>query len=67
MKKALITASVYGFIGSFEKSNINILLEQGYEVHVATNMSKELKAFGDIGQLEGINIIKHQISYSRSP
>lgn len=67
MKKALITASVFGFIGSFEKSNIKILLEQGYEVHVATNMSKDLKAFGDTGQLEGIDVIKHQISYSRSP
>lgn len=67
MKKALITASVFGFIGSFEKSNIKILLEQGYEVHVATNMSKDLKAFGDTGQLDGIDVIKHQISYSRSP
>ena len=67
MKKALITASVFGFIGSFEKSNIQILLDKGYEVHVATNMSKDLKAFGDIGQLDGINVIKHQISYSRSP
>lgn len=67
MKKALITASVFGFIGSFEKSNINILLEQGYEVHVASNMSKDLKAFGDIGQLDGIDVTKHQISYSRSP
>lgn len=67
MKKALITASVFGFIGSFEKSNIQILLDKGYEVHVATNMSKDLKAFGDTGQLDGINIIKHQISYNRSP
>ena len=67
MKKELITASVFGFIGSFEKSNINILLKQGYEVHVATNMSKDLKAFGDIGQLDGIKVIKHQVSFSRSP
>ncbi|MDB8564135.1 glycosyltransferase family 4 protein [Turicibacter sanguinis] len=67
MKKALITASVFGFIGSFEKSNINILLKQGYEVHVASNMSSELKAFGDIGQLDGIDVIKHQITYNRSP
>lgn len=67
MKKALITASVFGFIGSFEKSNIKILLDQGYELHVATNMSKDLKAFGDTGQLDGFDVIKHQISYSRSP
>ena len=67
MKKALITASVFGFIGSFEKSNIQILLDKGYEVHIATNMSKDLKAFGDTGQLDGVDVIKHQISYSRSP
>lgn len=67
MKKVLITASVFGFIGSFEKSNIQILLDKGYEVHVATNMSKDLKAFGDTGQLDGFDVIKHQISYSRSP
>lgn len=67
MKKALITASVFGFVGSFEKSNIQILLDKGYEVHIATNMSKDLKAFGDTGQLDGVDVIKHQISYSRSP
>lgn len=67
-KKVLIVATVFGFIASFEKNNILLLQKQGYEVHVATNMNTEIHgAFGDTGQLEGIEVIKHQIDFMRSP
>lgn len=37
MKKVLMTASVASMIDSFNRNNIRILMEQGYEVHVACN------------------------------
>lgn len=67
MKKALIISSVFGFLGSFEKNNINILNDLGYNVTCATNMSKELKNFGDVGQLDDCNISKIQVDFPRSP
>ena len=39
MKKALIIASVYGFIHHFERNDIKILQELGYEVTVASNLT----------------------------
>lgn len=67
MKKALLVASVFGFLGSFERSDIKILQEQGYEVVCAANGSKELGAFGDIGQLDDLSVTKCQINFARSP
>lgn len=42
MKKALFVASVYGFLGSFERNDIKLLQEQGYVVACAANGSNEL-------------------------
>ncbi|MGL5384022.1 MAG: glycosyltransferase family 4 protein [Culicoidibacterales bacterium] len=67
-KKALIVATVYGFVASFEQTNIKRLQKLGYEVHVATNMNTKVHAeFGDIGQLDNGAIVKHQIDFMRSP
>ena len=38
MKKALVVATVAGFIAGFEFNNVLILKEMGYEVHIAANM-----------------------------
>lgn len=65
MKKALIVATVFRFL-NFEKSDIQILLDMGYEVHIATNMRGE-KWLRDDGTLDGLNITKHQIDFGRVP
>lgn len=60
--KALITATVYGFVGSFEKNNIHLLQELGYDVTVAVNTM-----IMNRGQLDNENIKLVDIPYSRSP
>ena len=62
MKKALITATVYGFVGSFEKNNIHLLQSLGYEVTVAVN--KNIMNRGELRD-ESINIV--DIPFARSP
>lgn len=61
MKKALIVASVWPFLG-FEKNDMKLLKEMGYEIHCATDFN--VKSGLDI---DFTNIIKHQIDFSRSP
>ncbi len=60
MKKALVVASVGGFI-DFEKSNIHILQELGYEVSIACNIE------GWERNLKGIGCKIINIPFSRSP
>ncbi len=66
MKKALMVSTVIGFLASFEKSDICILQEMGYEVHCAANYNwfndpKKIKEFEEMG------IINHHIEFARSP
>lgn len=49
MKKALLVATVYGFIASFEQNNIRILQELGYEVWCACNMAESDQRLADLG------------------
>lgn len=65
MKKILIVATVYHFL-NFEKNDIQMLENLGYEVHTATNMKAE-KWLQDDGTLDDICIINHQVDFSRSP
>lgn len=65
MKKVLIVATVYKFL-SFERSDMEILKNLGYEIHVATNM-QEAGWLQDDGSLDYLNIVKHQIDFSRFP
>lgn len=60
-KKAMIIATVYSFVSHFEKNNIKILQELGYEVVVASNFE------GYKGELEELNIEKIDIPFTRSP
>lgn len=57
MKKVLFTATVDGHILSFHIPYLKMFKEQGYEVHVATNGTKEIP-YCDV---------KHTISFERSP
>lgn len=61
-KSALIVATVSGFIRCFELNDISILLEKGYTVHIATNISANDKAF-----FQSIDVVLHQINFERFP
>lgn len=70
MKKALIVASVASMIDQFNMPNIKLLLNLGYEVHVACNFEKgntcdketieELKK-----DLKNIGVLFYQIDFAR--
>lgn len=61
MKHALVVATVGGFITSFEKNDIRILQEKGYQVHVACDVMEEGKIFEEMG------VVVHNIPFARSP
>nr|WP_293993917.1 glycosyltransferase family 4 protein [uncultured Fusobacterium sp.] len=60
-KKAMIIATVYSFVSHFEKNDIKILQELGYEIVVASSYE------GYKGELEDLNIEKLDIPFTRSP
>lgn len=60
-KRAMIIATVYGFVSHFEKNDIKILQELGYKVIVASNFE------GYKDELEELNIEKLDIPFTRSP
>lgn len=60
-KKALIIATIAGFITSFEMNDIKILQELGYEVIVAANFENYN------GKLDDKNVQKLNIEFARSP
>jgi len=65
MKKVLFVATVYKFL-NFEKNDMSILREKGYEIHSATNMY-ESEWLKDDGSLDNYIDTKHQINFGRSP
>ncbi len=72
MKNVLMTATVPSMIGQFNMSNIEILQDLGYQVHIACNFKdtsvwtkERIKQF--VGEMKGKNVICHQIDFSRSP
>lgn len=60
-KKAIVVATLGRFF-NFEKNDIKLLQELGYEVHTATNMKVEFE-----DSMEQFDVIKHQIDFERSP
>ena len=64
--KALIIASIFGFIASFERNDVKILQELGYEVHCACNSTNYTKTW-KTEELYATGIIVHDIPFSRSP
>lgn len=65
-KKALITATVGGFLPRFELGNAHILQELGYEVHYASNFNIRIYEY-DMEFLKQQGICCHQIDFARSP
>ena len=66
MKKALIVATVSGFVPQFEMNNVRILQEMGYEVHYASNFHN-VSYGADNHRLDGTGIVCHQVDFVRSP
>lgn len=66
MKKALVVATIVGFISSFEKNDIIILQNMGYEVHYACNTYIYNNA-NKVQDLDSTGVIKHHIPFQRSP
>ena len=72
MKKMLMTATVPSMIGQFNMDNIRILINLGYEVHVACNFNDKTvwpqnrtKLF--IKDLKNLGVLYHQIDFDRDP
>lgn len=65
MKKVLFVATVYKFL-NFERSDMEILKNMGYEIHTATNMG-DADWLKDDGFLDYLNVIKHQVDFARRP
>lgn len=71
-KKALMIATVPSMIGQFNMANIQILLDLGYEVHVACNFDDRsvwtedrIEEFKK--QLDDLGVQYFQIEFARSP
>ncbi|MGE6203823.1 glycosyltransferase family 4 protein [Guptibacillus hwajinpoensis] len=70
MKKVLMLASVASMIDQFNRSNLDILIDMGYEVHVAANFingnTSSNKRTNDFKrELLELGVIYHQIDFSR--
>ena len=66
MKKALIITTVSGFLLKFEKENVKLLQQMGYEVHYAANSHNQMYQF-DEGALEEAGVVFHHIDIKKSP
>lgn len=71
MKKVLILASVASMIDQFNRLNIDILKELGYQVHVAANFihgntcsASKIEEFKK--ELKNLGVVYYQIDFSRS-
>ena len=72
MKKVLMIATVPSMIGQFNMENIELLLQMGYDVHVACNFNdrsvwteEKVRKFEE--QLESMGVRKIQIEFARTP
>lgn len=66
MGKVLILTTISGFLCKFERENVRLLQELGYDVHYASNM-KEQHYWFNPGQLKELNVKVHHIEIARSP
>ena len=66
MKKILIVTTIGGFLQQFEMNDIKLLLDQGYEIHYASNFDNPVYEL-DKKALEDMGIILHPICIRKSP
>ncbi len=65
-KKALILTTVSGFLHQFERENVRLLQEEGYEVHYASNFTHPVYTY-EKDEYETMGIIPHHIPIEKSP
>lgn len=66
MKKILIITTIGGFLPQFEMNDVKILMEQGYEVHYASNFANPVYEL-DTESLEKTGIRLHPVDIRKSP
>lgn len=72
MGKMLMLASVPSMIGAFNMDNIDILMDKGYEIHVACDF-RDRSVWSDekirelVRDLKKMGVICHQIDFTRNP
>lgn len=66
MKKALIIATVGGFLSQFELHNAQTLQELGYEVHYVSNLRNRVYEFDETALTER-GIVLHHVNISKNP
>lgn len=66
MKKALMVSTIIGFMACFERSDIKLLQDLGYEVHVACD-TNAYSSEERVKLLNDLNVIKHHIPFKRNP
>lgn len=65
MKKILYVATVGGFLPQFQRNDVKIMQEKGYEVHYAANFNVPIYSF-DEEELEKQGIVLHHINIEKS-
>ncbi len=66
MKKILYITTISGFLPQFEKNDVKLMQEMGYEIHYASNFQHPVYPF-DEKELTEQGIILHQTDISKSP
>lgn len=66
MKKILIITAVGGFLPQFEMNDVRLLLQQGYEIHYASNFQNPVYEL-DSKALEAEGIRLHPVAIRKSP
>ena len=66
MKRALIIATVGGFLSQFEMNNVKLLQELGYEVHYAANFDSNIYQV-DYEKFQENHVIIHPLSIVKNP
>lgn len=66
MKKILYITTISGFLPQFEKNDVKIMQEMGYEIHYASNFRNPVYTF-DTRDLEKQGIRLHHINVAKSP
>lgn len=66
MKKALIIATVGGFLSKFETNDAKLLQEMGYEVHYASDFQNRIYDF-DEQELKEDGYVLHHINMRKNP
>ena len=65
-KRALIISTVCGFLWQFERNDVRLLQENGYEIHYASNFGNPVYTY-DKNAYDRMGIITHHIPIQKSP